>query len=180
MGATMSDPFVGQIMMSGFGFAPRGFALCNGQILGINQNQALFSLLGTYYGGNGSTTFALPNLQGRTPAAAGPSADPSWNPTPYEIGEAGGIEAVTLMQQQIPAHQHQGNGTTAEANQRNPTNTLYGTTSLPIYALSGEAQVVLAPQSVASAGGGQTHSNMQPFNVISFCIALQGVYPPRN
>ncbi|CAN7661616.1 phage tail protein [Ensifer sp. ENS11] len=176
----MTEPFVGQIMMCGFDFAPRGFALCNGQLLGIAQNQVLFSLLGTYYGGNGTTNFALPNLQGRTPVAAGSSADPSWAPTPYPIGAVGGVEAVTLTLQQIPAHQHQGNGTTAEANQRNPTNTLYGTTSLPIYAASGETQVLLSPQSVAAAGGGQPHSNMQPFNVINFCIALQGIYPSRN
>ncbi|KQY78977.1 MULTISPECIES: tail fiber protein [unclassified Ensifer] len=176
----MAEPFVGQIMMGGFGFAPRSFALCNGQILAINQNQALFSLLGTAYGGNGTTTFALPNLQGRTPVAFGESADPSWRPPAYGIGEVGGTETVTLNSQQIPAHTHIGNGATADGKERNPEGKLFGTTSVPIYAQTGGAQVLLSPQSVVPTGGGQPHSNVQPYNVINFFIALSGIYPSRN
>nr|WP_298096094.1 tail fiber protein [uncultured Shinella sp.] len=176
----MTDVYLGQIMMSGFAFAPRYFALCNGQLLSISQNQALFSLLGTYYGGNGTTNFALPNLQGRVPVSAGSSVDPSWQPPPYAIGETGGVETVTLNTQQMPNHIHQGNGTTADGAIRNPTGTLFAKNSVPIYAQATGAQVPLSSQTVASAGGGQAHSNMQPYSVINFCIALSGVYPSRN
>jgi microcystin-dependent protein len=176
----MAEFYVGQIMMSGFAFAPRYFALCNGQILGIAQNQALFSLLGTYYGGNGTTTFALPNLQGRAPVSAGSSADPGWQPSPYTIGEFGGVESVTLSSQQMPAHTHQGNGTTSDGTVRNPTGALFAKNSAPLYAQTPGAQVPLSPQTVTLSGGGQAHSNMQPYSVINFCIALSGVYPSRN
>lgn len=180
VGGNMTEVYIGQIMMSGFAFAPRNFALCNGQILGIAQNQALFSLLGTSYGGNGTTTFALPNLQGRTPVAAGASADPSWQPPPYEIGAIGGVETVTLLSTQMPAHTHQGNGTTSDGKARNPTGALFGKNSVPVYAQTPGAQVPLSPQTVTPAGGGQAHSNMQPYGVINFCIALLGIYPSRN
>jgi microcystin-dependent protein len=180
VGATMAEYYLGQIMMSGYAFAPRYFALCNGQILSIAQNQALFSLLGTYYGGNGTTTFALPNLQGRTPVSAGSSADPSWQPSPYNIGETGGVETVTLLSTQLPNHTHQGTGTTSDGKVRNPTGALFGKNSVPLYAQKPGAQIPLSPQTVASAGGGQAHANMQPYSVINFCIALSGVYPSRN
>ncbi len=173
----MTEVYVGQIMMTGFGFAPKGFALCNGQVMAIAQNQALFSLLGTFYGGNGTTNFMLPNLQGRTPVSYGNSLDPSWQPT-TAMAEIGGVETVTLNTQQIPSHLHQGNGTTAIGDQRAPS--LFGTTTLPIYAQPGGSQVPLSSQIIAPAGGGQPHANVQPFNVINFCIALSGVYPSRN
>lgn len=180
VGKAMAEVYLGQIMMSGFAFAPRNFALCNGQILGISQNQALFSLLGTYYGGNGTTTFALPNLQGRAPVSAGASADPSWQPPPYAIGEPGGVENVTLLSTQMPTHIHQGNGTTSDGKVRNPTGALFAKNSVPIYAQTPGAQVPLSPQTVMPVGNGQAHSNMQPYSVINFCIALSGIYPSRN
>ncbi len=173
----MTEVYLGQIMMTGFGFAPKTFALCNGQVMGIDQNQALYSLLGTFYGGNGTTTFALPNLQGRTPISYGNSVDSSWQPSTV-MAETGGAENVTLNSQQIPSHVHQGNGTKTVGDQRAPT--LFGTTSLAIYGQADGPQVPLSPQSLAPTGGGQPHPNMQPFNVINFCIALSGIYPSRN
>lgn len=176
----MSEFFLGQIMLAGFSFAPKGFALCNGQILPISQYQALFSLLGTVYGGNGQTTFVLPNIQSRTPVGFGPSNDPAWQPTPYEIGETGGVENVTLLAQELPQHTHLANGTTSNGTVRSPSNALYGTNSADIYGASSGEQVVLSSQTVTPAGNGQPHYNMQPYDVINFCIALTGIYPSRG
>lgn len=176
----MADVYLGQIMMSGFGFAPRGFAACNGQLLPIAQNQALFSLLGTYYGGNGTTTFALPNLQGTTPVGAGNSADGSWQPSAYPIGTRAGAEAITLTLSQIPPHTHALNASTAPGTTKNPTNTLYGGSGAEaIYGTAGP-QVPLNNQTLAQTGGNLAHNNMQPFQVLNFNIALSGVYPSRN
>ncbi|MBD9512038.1 phage tail protein [Ensifer sp. ENS10] len=176
----MTEVFLGQIMMTGFDFAPRGFALANGQLLPIAQNSALFSLLGTFYGGNGTTNFCLPNMQGRIPVAFGPSYDPSWNPTPMEIGQFSGSETVTLTTPQLPQHIHQGLGTSSTGVSRNPAGNLVGTTSTAIYGAATGPQVTLASDAVAPAGGGQPHDNMQPFCVINFCVALAGSYPSRN
>ncbi|KQU78746.1 microcystin-dependent protein [Mesorhizobium sp. Root102] len=176
----MAEFFLGQIMLTGFGFAPKGFALSNGQILPIVQNQALFSLLGTTYGGDGQVTFALPNVQGSTPVGFGPSADPAWQPSPYNWGETGGIENVSLLSQQLPNHSHVGQGTTANGAQRNPANTLYGTNANAIYALANGAQVPLASPTVTTVGGNQPHANMQPYQVINYNIALVGIFPSRN
>lgn len=167
----MTEVFLGQVMPTGFAFAPRGFALCNGQVLSIAQNTALFSLLGTTYGGNGQTTFNLPDLRGRTPIGMGPS-----NP----IGQFGGTETVTLTTNQMPAHAHGFNGTTANGTSRNPTNGLLGTTAVNLYAHNDVGQVPLAAQTVAAAGGGQPHENMQPYLAINYCIALAGIFPSRN
>lgn len=176
----MSNVFLGQIMLTGFPFAPRGFALCNGQLLPIAQNQALFSLLATYYGGDGIRTFGLPNMQSRSPVGFGPSTDSSWQPSPYEIGEIGGTENVTVLPQQLPQHIHVANGTTSNGTVRSPSNALYGTNTANIYGPSNGAQVVLASQTVTPAGNNQPHDNMQPYDTISFCIALQGVFPSRS
>lgn len=176
----MAEFFLGQIMLTGFGFAQKGFALSNGQILPIAQNQALFSLLGTTYGGNGTTTFALPNLQSSTPVGFGSSADPAWQPAPYNWGETGGVENVTVLYQQLPVHNHIGQGTTAAGAQRNPVNTLYGTNSNALYAPANGAQVPLANSTVTAVGGNQPHANMQPFEVINYNIALVGIFPSRN
>ena len=176
----MTEVFLGQIMLTGFAFAPKGFALCNGQLMAISQNQALFSLLGTAFGGDGRTTFALPNLQGRTPVAFGQSVDPAWQPSPYQQGETGGVENVTLLTTQLPTHNHQCNGTTSAGSQRNPTNALYGTNTAALYAPASGPQVPLSPQSIAPVGGTQPHPNMQPYDVISYCIALSGIFPSRN
>jgi microcystin-dependent protein len=176
----MSEVFLGQIMLAGFQFAPKGFALCSGQLLGISQNQALFSLLGTYYGGDGRTTFALPNMQSRTPVGFGPSVDPTWQPSPYQIGETGGAENVTLVGQQLPQHTHVATGTTSNGTLRNPSNALYGSNTANIYGPSSGPQVTLSNQTVTPAGNGQPHDNMQPYDVINYCIALSGVFPSRN
>lgn len=167
-------------MAVGFNFAPKGFALCNGQLLAIAQNQALFSLLGTMYGGDGRTTFALPNMQSRTPVGAGQSVDGGWNPAPYQYGETGGVENVTLLTPQLPAHNHQFCGVTAAAAGRNPTNNFYGTTSPAIYAATGKTQVALSPETIGQTGSTSPHPNLQPYCVINFIIALQGIFPSRN
>jgi len=178
----MSDYFVGQIMMTGFGFAPRGFALCNGQLLPISQNAALFSLLGTQYGGNGVSTFQLPDMRGRTPVGAGTSADPGWQPSPYSMGQSAGAETVTLTGQQLPAHFHSLGTNTGTGNTKTPAGALPGTSnnsSIPMYAPAGSNQVALYGPTLATAGGSQAHTNMQPFQTISFSIALSGIYPSR-
>lgn len=176
----MTEVFLGQIMLTGFAFAPKNFALCNGQVLPISQNQALFSLLGTVYGGNGQTTFCLPNLQGRIPVGYGTSVDSSWSPSPYQMGETGGVESVTLLPMQLPVHTHAATGTTTTGNQRNPTNALYGTNSAAIYGPGNGPQVPLSGTTVTPAGNSQPHANIQPYQVISYCIAQSGIFPSRN
>ena len=176
----MSEFFIGQIMMTGFNFAPRFWAQCNGQLLPIQQNQALFSLLGTQYGGNGTTNFALPNLQSRTPVGYASSADPAWQPQSVQIGQASGVENVTLLSSNVPAHSHQLGATTADGNTKNPRNNLYAKTGESIFASSSGALVPLNSQTVATAGGNQPHPNLQPYSVINFCVALSGIFPSRN
>lgn len=177
----MAEVYLGQVMITGFGFPQRGFALCNGQLMPINQNAALFSLLGTMYGGNGQTTFALPNLQGATPIHAGPSADPGWQPTPYTQGGPVGVENVTLLQNQMPAHSHLANASITAGTVKNPTGALYGGSgSEAIYAASAGPQVTLAPQTIVNTGGNGAHNNMQPFRVLNFNIALNGIFPSRS
>jgi microcystin-dependent protein len=166
----MTEIFLGQILPAAFAFAPKGFAQCNGQMLAIAQNQALFSLLGTQYGGDGRVTFALPDLRGRTPVGYS-------NTSP--IGTVGGSESVTLTSQQLPQHVHELSGTAATDNTRNPNGGLLGTATTNLYAPTGGPQVPLAANSVASAGGTQPHENMQPYSVINYCIALTGIYPSR-
>jgi microcystin-dependent protein len=176
----MSDHFLGQILMAGFNFAPRYFARCDGQLLAISQNQALFSLLGTQYGGNGVTTFALPDLRGRAPLGYASSVDPGWQPSNVQIGQLGGVETVTLLASQLPAHVHMANGTTANGTTRNPNNAVYANTSSALHGPATGPQVTLHPSTVANAGGTQPHPNMQPYTAINFCIALQGIFPSRN
>jgi microcystin-dependent protein len=177
----MSEYFVGQIMMAGFNFAPKWFAQCNGQVLPVSQNQALFSLLGVQYGGNGVTTFNLPDLRGRTPVAYGPSVDASWQPPQVQIGQPGGTENVTLLPTQLPSHGHQVVGVSAAGDNRNPTGrTFAGGGATKLYANQGGTLVAQAPQSVAPAGNTLPHPNMQPYTTLNFCIALQGVFPSRG
>jgi microcystin-dependent protein len=180
----MTEVYVGQIMMTGFGFAQRGFAMCNGQTLAINQNQALFALLGTTYGGNGVSTFQLPNLMGRTPMGFGTSVDGSWQPGAVPLGEIGGVENVTLTQAQLPAHNHTPGAQTAAGVQGRAPGTLFakGTTGATDVNLYGppNSLVAMNPISLSPAGGNLPHPNMQPFQVINFNIALQGVFPSRN
>lgn len=169
----MSEPFVGEVKAFGFPFAPRNYAQCNGQQMPISQYQALFALLGTQYGGNGQTTFALPNLQGRTPAGA-TGALPQ--------GTALGSETVTLMVNQIPSHTHAMNGTSTVANRRPARGNSFANDTSPVtqfYAPAGNL-VALAPQSLSPNGSNQAHANMQPFLAVNYCIALTGIFPSRN
>ncbi|HEY1473320.1 MAG TPA: tail fiber protein [Pseudolabrys sp.] len=178
----MAQPFLGQIQAVGFNFAPRGWALCNGQLLAINQNQALFSLLGTQYGGNGTSTFALPNLQSRVPMHAG-----TFLGNQYTQGEQAGEEAVQLNINQMPAHNHSFSGTTSSANDKRPktgaafaTSTKIGPTT-PGDSYYGSGPLVsLNAGTVQTFGLGQPHTNLQPFLTINFIIALQGIFPSRN
>ena len=179
----MTEVYVGQIMMTGFGFAPKGMALCNGQTLPINQNQALFALIGVAYGGNGSTSFMLPNLQGQTPVGAGASVDPTWQPSPYSIGQPGGVENVTLLPTEMPMHNHFVKTTTSPGTTKLLANAGLGASTvstIPTYAAAGSGATSLYPGTLDTQGGSLAHQNMQPFRVISFSIALQGSFPARN
>lgn len=180
----MAEYYLGQIMMTGFGFAQRTFAMCNGQLLAIQQNQALFSLIGTTYGGNGTTNFQLPDLRGRTPNGQGPAQTGGV----YNMGQRAGQENVTLTVAQMPQHTHFFAATTRAGAVQNPTaapgsyaQAMVGTGTEDIYgAPSAGPMVPLLAASVSSVGGNQPHQNMQPFDVINFNIALQGVFPSRN
>lgn len=176
----MSEFFIGQVMMAGFNFAPKFWALCNGQLLPINQNQALFSLLGTQYGGNGTTNFALPDLRSRTPIGYASSVDPSWQPPAVQIGQSAGVENVTLLSTNLPAHAHTLGATTSNGTTRNPNNATYAASAVPLFGPPTGTQVPLNPATVAPAGGNQPHPNLQPYMTINFCIALSGIYPSRN
>lgn len=172
----MSEFFIGQIMMAGFNFAPRNWAQCNGQLLPIAQNTALFTLLGTQYGGNGTTNFALPDLRSRTPIGFG---------TNVQIGEAGGQENVTLLSTNLPVHAHSVNASTTNGDRRNAGGRVFATstsTATPpnLYAPSSGTLVPQNPQTVSPAGGNQPHPNLQPYSTINFCIALAGIFPSRN
>lgn len=169
----MAEPFIGQILMVGFNFAPRGWALCDGQLLPIAQNTALFSLLGTTYGGNGQSTFALPDLRGRVPIHQGQGPGLS----PRLIGEVAGTEAVTLTTAQIPAHRHSLTGSSV----RQDTNHAAGATLAKggIYTTETPA-VPMHPEAIAAAGGGQAHPNLQPLLCVNFIIAVEGIFPSRS
>jgi|SRR5215207_7566203 len=164
----MATPFLAEIKMFSFDFAPPGWALCNGQFLPINQNQALFSLLGTNFGGNGQTTFALPNLRGRVPIHFD---------NPHPLGMVAGAETHTVSAAEMPTHTHFVRGSSAAANNPSPAGN-YSAANASAYALNSNA--AMSTQGVASTGGSQPHLNMSPYLVISFCIALQGVFPSRN
>ncbi len=174
----MSNFFIGQIMRAGFNLAPRFFAQCNGQLLPINQNQALFSLLGTQFGGNGTTNFALPDLRGRTAVGYAPSVDPSWQPPDVAIGEVSGSENVALLPSNIPAHTHTLAGSSVRATSPDPTGRTFAVRRTGA-GFAGTANAAASNAAVPSPGA-QPHSNMQPYTVINFCIALAGIFPSRN
>jgi microcystin-dependent protein len=170
----MSDPFVAEIKIFAGNFAPTGHALCNGQLLPISQNTALFSLLGTTFGGDGRSTFALPNLQGRAPMQ--PGQGPGL--TQRFLGEAGGVESVTLNQSQIPLHSHALRAK-ASADQASPSSGV-ALGNAPMYNAAGAAAAALAPAAVSPVGGGEPHNNMQPYLTLNFIIAMQGIFPARS
>lgn len=165
----MSEPFLSEIKLVSFNFPPKGWALCNGQFLPINQNQALFALLGTTYGGNGQTTFALPNLRGRVPISEGNG---------HTLGEAGGSSAVTVNIQQLPDHLHGLMATNNNGAAANPTNSFLGAVNSMYGAPT--SLTTLNPGTVTSVGGSQAHNNMMPYLVLNFIIALQGIFPSQN
>jgi microcystin-dependent protein len=171
----MADPFVAEIRIFPFNFAPKGWAWCNGQLLPISQNTALFSLLGTTYGGDGKSTFALPDLMGRAPMHPGQGPGLSL----HDLGEVGGSESVTLLASEIPVHAHVLQAAALAADQPSPEGTLTATVASDNLYAPAAALAPMAPQALAPAGGGRPHNNMMPYLTTYFCIALQGVYPPR-
>ena len=173
----MADPFVAEIRIFPFNFAPRGWAWCDGQLLPLSQNTALFSLLGTTYGGNGKSNFALPDLQGRAPMHPGQGPGLSL----HDLGETGGSETVTLLESEIPSHAHAWNAVNSDGTSQSPVAQLMagGIGGIAAYATPG-AIVSMSDNMLAPAGGDQPHNNLQPYLTFYFCIALQGVFPPRG
>ena len=173
----MADPFVAEIRIFPFNFAPRGWAWCNGQLLPISQNTALFSLLGTTYGGDGRSTFALPDLRGRAPMHPGQGPGLSL----HDLGEAGGAASVTLLESEIPSHSHTHRAVAEAGEENDPAGATLGVTiGNNLYINATSPLVSMAPEALAPAGGDQPHNNLQPFLTFYFCIALQGVFPPRT
>ena len=174
----MSDPFIGEIRLFGFNFAPTGWAQCNGQLLAISQNTALFSILGTTYGGDWRTTFALPNLQGQAALGAGQGPGLSYR----TLGESGGESSVTLINSEMPAHTHAAAASTNVGDQSTPANNLWatgaGSRGQNFYA-SG-ADTAMSSQAIGQAGGSQPHNNLPPYLALNFCTCRYGVYPPRS
>ena len=171
------DPFMAEVRIFGFNFAPKGWAFCNGQLIPISQNTALFSLLGTTYGGDGKSTFALPNIQGNV--VMGPGQGPGLSD--YSLGEMSGSDTVTLTTQDMPSHSHgllANNQDAADTNVVSPTASLATSGGGGLYQAASNAQ--LNAQALALAGQSQPHHNMQPYLAMNFCIAMQGVYPPRG
>jgi microcystin-dependent protein len=165
----MSDPFLGEIKVISWNYPPQGWAFCNGQLLPINQNQALFSLLGTTYGGDGRTTFALPNLQGRTPISRS---------SQFALGQSGGEQAVTLSLSESPAHLHLATASLNSADQNLPSGNLSAVGSGNLYASTPDT--AMGATAVTSVGGNQAHDNMSPYLVLNFVIALQGIFPSQT
>ncbi|MFI5120548.1 MAG: phage tail protein [Thermoanaerobaculia bacterium] len=176
----MANPFVAEIRIFPFNFAPKGWAFCDGQILPISQNTALFSLLGTTYGGDGKSNFALPNMQGDAPMHPGQGPGLSL----HDLGETGGSETVTLLESEIPAHSHQLGAQTVPLGALavpSPATTLSRPASGNLYFTTGSpTPVTMDPNIITPTGGGQPHNNMQPYLTLNFCIAMQGVFPPRT
>ena len=182
----MSEPFLSEIKIVSFDFPPKGWALCNGQFLPINQNQALFALLGTVYGGDGRTTFALPDLRGRVPI----HFDPGPNP-PHTLGEASGTTSVTINQQQMAAHTHFPFGRTVPGDSNTPGSTKVlaqavavqqdgSTVPVNMYSTGTPLDKQLNAGAISNTGGSQPHNNMMPYLVLNFIIALQGIFPNQN
>jgi microcystin-dependent protein len=165
----MASPFLSEIRIFSFSFPPKGWALCNGQLLPINQNQALFSLLGTTYGGDGRVNFALPNLQGRVPFHMGGG---------HVLGERGGEQSHTLSLSELPSHTHTPAASSAAANNSSPISNFWANAGKSNF--NSAANAAMAPQGISSVGGSQAHDNMSPYLVLNICIALQGIFPSQN
>jgi microcystin-dependent protein len=175
----MSDPFVAEIRMFAGNFAPTGWATCDGQLLPISQNTALFSLLGTFYGGDGKSTFALPNLEGSTPIGQGQGPGLS----DRFLGEASGVENVTLLTTEMPLHNHVAQaytGDPADSRVPSPTSALGAPAPGLLYDTANTSLAIMAPQAISIAGSSFPHNNMQPFLTLLFIIAMQGIFPPRG
>ncbi|MGZ8215218.1 MAG: phage tail protein [Methylosarcina sp.] len=176
----MSEPFIGEIRMVGFNYAPQGWALCDGQLLSIAQNSALFALLGTTYGGNGQTTFALPDLRGRVPLHPGQGPGLS----PYILGQSSGVESVTLTANQMPAHSHAIAANSNPGEVDSPSGNFAAgiadpNSGTPLNAFAASANATMNPTVVGAAGGSQPHTNLQPSLCVNFIIALEGIFPSR-
>jgi microcystin-dependent protein len=172
------DPFVAEIRIFGFNFAPKGWAFCNGQLLPLSQNTALFSLLGTTYGGDGKSNFALPNMQGNAPMHPGQGPGLSL----HDLGETGGSQTVTLLQSEMPSHTHTffANAVVGDTNAPSPNVSLTRSHNATAYqTTTNQSLVQFASNAISPAGGSQPHNNMMPYLTLNFCIALQGVFPPR-
>jgi microcystin-dependent protein len=174
----MAEPYLGQLMLVPYNFAPRGWAFCNGQLLSIAQNTALFSLIGTFYGGDGIQTFALPDLRGRVPIHMGDGVGLS----PYTLAETGGVESVTLAVNQIPAHSHGVNATANKGNKASPIGAYPAADAAGVTAEynNGSPTGEMNAGVITTVGGSQPHENRQPFLVLNWVIALQGIFPSRN
>ncbi|HEY0548649.1 MAG TPA: tail fiber protein [Verrucomicrobiae bacterium] len=173
----MSEPFIGQLILVGFNFAPRGYAFCQGQLLSIAQNTALFSLLGTTFGGNGQTTFGLPDLRGRVPNGQGQGPGLS----NYSMGQVGGTESVTLITQQMPAHSHNLNCYSEDGNQGNANGNIAASTGAAPPPYSNVAfNSQMSPTAIGPTGNSQPHDNLSPYLTMNYCIALEGIFPSRN
>jgi microcystin-dependent protein len=170
-----SDPFVGQVMIVPYNFAPRGWNMCDGSLVAISQNTALFSLLGTQFGGDGRVTFALPDLRGRAPIGMGQGPGLS----NYSVGESGGLEQVTLSLAQIPNHSHLPVGSTAVPNTGSPTNAYWAMPRILLYS-SAPPSVEMSSGALGTTGGGQPVSLLKPYLVLNYVIAMQGIFPARN
>lgn len=167
----MSEPFIGEIKIISWNFPPKGWAFCNGQLLPINTNQALFSIIGTIYGGNGTTNFALPDLRSRVPIYQGQG---------FVLGNKAGEENHTLILNELPRHTHVGQGTTTTADQNTPVNNMLANANFQLYTTQTSNLTSVDPGTIAVTGGGQPHSNLQPYLALNFVIALQGIFPTQN
>jgi microcystin-dependent protein len=172
----VSEPFLGEIRMFGFTFAPQGWALCDGQLLPISQNAALFDLLGTTYGGDGTTTFALPNLQSRVPIHLGQGAGLSH----YWAGKAGGTETVTLATAHMPRHTHSVKASSSAATSETPEGSALAQSGSDIYTAQPDTSTVMNANMLGATGGSAPHDNIQPYLAVNFCIALIGIFPAQS